>query len=48
MGTATASERAEKTYQNAYTYDRMNRLVAAVQDGQEEKYAYDPSVLLIK
>ncbi len=29
-------------YQNEYTYDRMNRLVGAVQDGQEEKYAYDP------
>ena len=24
-----------------YTYDHMNRLVSAVQDGQEEKYAYD-------
>ena len=28
-------------YQNEYTYDRMNRLVGAVQDGKEEKYAYD-------
>ncbi len=28
-------------YQNEYTYDRMNRLVGAVQDGEEEKYAYD-------
>ena len=28
-------------YQNEYTYDRMNRLVGAVQDGEEEKYTYD-------
>ena len=33
-------KRGEK-YQNEYTYDRMNRLVGAVQDGKEEKYAYD-------
>lgn len=28
-------------YQNEYTYDRMNRIVGAVQDREEERYAYD-------
>ena len=28
-------------YQNAYAYDRMNRLIESVQDGKSEKYTYD-------
>lgn len=31
----------QKKCRNEYTYDRMNRLVGAVQDGEEEGYAYD-------
>lgn len=41
-GNGNCVRKSGETYRNEYTYDRMNRLVAAVQDGQEEKYAYDP------
>ena len=41
-GNGNCVGKSGEAYQNEYTYDRMNRLVATVQDGQEEKYAYDP------
>ena len=41
-GNGNCVRKSGEQYQNEYAYDRMNRLVAAVQDGQEEKYTYDP------
>ncbi len=40
-GNGNCVRKSGETYQNEYAYDRMNRLVSAVQDGQEERYAYD-------
>ena len=40
-GNGNCVRKSGEKYQNEYTYDRMNRLVGAVQDGEEEKYAYD-------
>ena len=40
-GNGNCVRKSGEKYQNEYTYDRMNRLVGAVQDGKEEKYAYD-------
>lgn len=41
-GNGNCIQKSGEVYQNEYTYDRMNRLITAVQDGQKEKYAYDP------
>ena len=41
-GNGNCVRKSGEKYQNEYTYDRMNRLVSAVQDGHEEKYVYDP------
>ena len=40
-GNGNCVRKSGEKYQNEYTYDRMNRLVGAVQDGEEEKYTYD-------
>ncbi len=41
-GNGNCVRKSGEKYQNEYAYDRMNRLVSAVQEGKEEKYAYDP------
>ena len=40
-GNGNCVRKSGETYQNEYAYDRMNRLVSSVQDGQEERYVYD-------
>ena len=40
-GNGNCIQRSGAPYQNEYAYDRMNRLLEAVQDGKTEKYTYD-------
>ncbi len=40
-GNGNCIKKSGETYQNEYAYDCMNRLSSAVQDGKEERYAYD-------
>ena len=40
-GNGNCVRKSGEKYQNEYGYDRMNRLVSAMQDGREEKYVYD-------
>ena len=39
-GNGNCVRKSGETYQNEYTYDRMNLLASAVQDEEEERYAY--------
>ena len=40
-GNGNCIQKSGAPYQNEYAYDRMNRLLEAVQDGKTEKYTYD-------
>ena len=40
-GNGNCIQKSGAPYQNTYAYDRMNRLLEAVQDGKPEKYTYD-------
>ena len=40
-GNGNCIQKSGAPYQNTYAYDRMNRLLEAVQDGKTEKYTYD-------
>ncbi len=40
-GNGNCIQKSGAPYQNEYAYDRMNRLLEAVQDGKTDKYTYD-------